>query len=72
MLYYILVGLSNLCCILPETVTRFIGKVLGEITWLVVPQKRKKMASRNIERCLKVSSDEARSMAKKVGLVLVQ
>lgn len=65
MLYYILVGLSNLCCILPEAMARFIGKVLGEITWLVVPQKRKKMASHNIERCLKVSSDEARLMAKK-------
>lgn len=41
MLYHILVFLSDICCLLPSSITRFIGKILGEITWYVVPKKRK-------------------------------
>lgn len=70
MLYHILVLISNICCLLPAGVVRFIGKILGELTWLVVPKKRKKMAQRNIQRCLNVSSKEANRIAKRVGLDL--
>lgn len=65
MLYHILVLISNICCLLPAGVVRFIGKILGELTWLVVPKKRKKMAQRNIQRCLNVSLKEANRIAKK-------
>ena len=65
MLYHILVFLSDICCLLPASVARFIGKILGELTWIVVPKKRKQMAIHNIERCLKVSTDKAEQIAKK-------
>lgn len=65
MLYHILVFLSDICCLLPASVARLIGKILGELTWIVVPKKRKQMAIHNIERCLKVSTDKAEQIAKK-------
>lgn len=65
MLYRILVLISDICCILPETFARFLGKILGEITWLVVPQKRKNMAIHNIKRCLHLEDDKAKRIAKK-------
>ena len=65
MLYRILVLISDISCLLPSGITRFIGKILGELTWLIVPKKRKAMAVRNIKRCLNYSQDEAYTVAKK-------
>lgn len=65
MLYHILVLISDICCILPEKFVRLIGKILGELTWLVVPKKRKQMAIHNIKRCLHMQEDEAARIAKK-------
>ena len=65
MLYHFLVLLSNICCILPDILTRAVGVVLGHATWLFMPQKRKRMAVRNIMRCLKVDEPEAKALAKK-------
>lgn len=42
MLYHILVFLSDICCLLPASVARFVGKILGELTWIVVPKKENK------------------------------
>ncbi len=65
MLYHVLKSISDICCLLPECFTRFIGRILGEITWLVVPKRRKNMAVRNIKRCLNYSQKEAEFIAKK-------
>ena len=53
MLYHILVFLSDICCLLPASVARFIGKILGELTWIVVPKKRKQLISTKIEIIIK-------------------
>ena len=66
MLYHSLVLLSNICCVLPEGFTRFIGKIIGNLTWYLVPKKRKVMAVNNIKRCLKVDEVRANQIAKKV------
>lgn len=65
MLYHSLVLLSNICCVLPEGFTRFIGKIIGNLTWYLVPKKRKVMAVNNIKRCLKVDEVRANQIAKK-------
>lgn len=65
MLYHILVFISNLCCILPANITRFIGKIIGNLTWYVVPAKRKEMAINNVKRCLKLSQAQSEAIAKK-------
>ncbi len=65
MLYHVLVLFSNICCLLPESIARFLGKVIGRVTWCAVPQKRKRMAVNNIKRCLKVDEKIAYDIAKK-------
>lgn len=65
MLYRILVLISDICCLLPASITRCIGKIIGELTWLVVPRKRKDMAIKNVKRCLNYSEEQAVGVAKK-------
>lgn len=43
-MYYILKMLSWLACRFPMKACLKLGNFLGKLTWLVVPQKRKKMA----------------------------
>ena len=45
MLYHILVFLSDICCLLPASVARFIGKILGELTWMLFLKKENKWQS---------------------------
>lgn len=62
--YYIMKFFSWLaCCFSMESCNSF-GKALGELTWAVVPKKRKFMAYDNIIRCLGVDTGEAERIAK--------
>ena len=65
MSYYISKLFSHIICLLPNNVNRKIGNILGELTWLIVPKKRKRMAINNILQCLHVTPDEAARIAKK-------
>lgn len=62
--YYLMKVLSWIaCCFSMETCNSF-GKLLGNLTWSVVPAKRKNMAYDNIMRCLDVDMQEAKRIAK--------
>lgn len=63
-MYYILKMLSWLACRFPMKACLKLGNFLGKLTWLAVPQKRKKMAKENIIRCLQVDEQEAERIAK--------
>ena len=52
MSYYLAKIFSYICCLLPARFCDWLGNQLGRLTWLVVPQKRKRMARENIQRCL--------------------
>ncbi|MBC8016546.1 MAG: lysophospholipid acyltransferase family protein [Sporomusaceae bacterium] len=56
--------LSCMMCMLPNAMRRGMGKVLGEIFWLIVPNKRKTMAIGNIITGLSVDKARAGSIAK--------
>ena len=64
-MYHIMKILSRLMCCLPLRTCRVLGDFLGEITWVLVPPKRKKLAVDNIIKCLKLPLKDAESMAKK-------
>ncbi len=64
MLYYVLRAISALVCVLPRSVCEFLGRVLGNFAWLVVPGKRKKLAMGQIKMCLGVDEVEASRIAK--------
>nr|WP_092071102.1 lysophospholipid acyltransferase family protein [Dendrosporobacter quercicolus]NSL48482.1 lysophospholipid acyltransferase family protein [Dendrosporobacter quercicolus DSM 1736]SDM18300.1 KDO2-lipid IV(A) lauroyltransferase [Dendrosporobacter quercicolus] len=63
-----LYGIARLCsaivCILPKRIRRLLGTLLGELCWLLVPAKRKRMAVENVRQGLLVSSGEARVIVK--------
>ncbi len=65
MSYYISKLFSHIICLLPNIINRGIGSFLGELTWLLVPKKRKKMAVSNILQCLHVTPAKAAQIAKK-------
>lgn len=64
MMYYVMIFFSKVLCILPPFFCRWIGDLVGEITWLVVPTRRKRMATANIVKCLGLNETAAESMAK--------
>lgn len=64
MLYHIIKFCSSVLCFLPAGFCRWLGDLLGEITWLVVPKRRKQMAAANIRQCLGLSAAEAEEMAR--------
>lgn len=65
MAYYLVIFFSRLICFLPTAVRRFLGKGLGELCWLVVPTKRRKLAIDNLKRSLEIDEQAARKVAKK-------
>lgn len=65
MLYRILRLVSDICCILPASAAKLIGKALGAATWPAVPKKRRQMAVRNIMRCLKMDEHQAQQTARR-------
>ena len=64
MLYYVLQAISALACAMPRSLCDFLGRVLGNFAWLVVPAKRKKMAVGQVKMCLGVDEAEAVRIAK--------
>ena len=64
MVYRLVKMLSSVICILPDVMRRCIGKVLGEVFWLIVPRKRKNMAVNNIIMGLSIDKPKAVSIAK--------
>ncbi|MCR5757076.1 MAG: lysophospholipid acyltransferase family protein [Selenomonas sp.] len=64
MLYYVLKAISWLVCCLPRGGCEVLGQLLGNIAWLVVPQKRKNMAIKQIKMCLGIDDREAVCIAK--------
>lgn len=64
MLYTFLKFISWLACIVPESWGRAIGRILGILTWKLVPQKRKEMAVCNIQKTFNNDYAEAVAMAK--------
>ena len=50
---------------MPRSVANFCGVILGELFWLVVPKRRKTMATKNIMRCLGTDEKTAFAIAKK-------
>ena len=64
MLYYVLKGISLLACALPRNLCEIIGRTLGNLAWLAVPQKRKQLAVGQIRMCLGVAEAEALRIAK--------
>lgn len=65
MSYYFVIFLSRLVCLLPTALRRFFGKSLGQLCWLVVPPKRRKLAVDNIKRSLLLDDAAATKLAKK-------
>lgn len=64
-LYHFAKLLSRLVCLLPLAVRLRMGNILGEICWLLVPARRKKMAVQNIKLSLELNEQEASRIAKK-------
>ena len=62
--YYLMKAVSRLVCFLPDEARRLIGAILGEMFWLVTPRWRKNLAAGQAESCLKVSTAQARAIAK--------
>ena len=65
MLYYIMKFFSRICCLLPRSFCLWLGNLLGQVTWVLVPDRRKRMAIDNVKKCLTLTENEAASNAKK-------
>ncbi|MCE5286583.1 MAG: lysophospholipid acyltransferase family protein [Pelosinus sp.] len=65
LLYHFVKLLSRLVCLLPLKIRLSIGNVLGEFCWLLVPVRRKKLATENIMLSLHLDKQAAKHIAKK-------
>ena len=63
LVYYVMKLISKVFCLLPWSVGRAFGNVLGRIALLFVPEWRMQMAAANVQECLHVSQEEARKIA---------
>ena len=63
LVYYVMKLVSKIFCLLPWSVGRAFGNVLGRIALLFVPEWRMQMAAANVQECLQVSQEEARKIA---------
>ena len=64
MSYWIAIIVSKIACVIPWQLCRLIGWLLGHLSYLFIPPKRKRMAKENIIRCLQVDESEASRIAK--------
>lgn len=64
MAYWMMKALSRIVCNCPSGVRRRLGNCIGWITWLLVPDRRKKMAVENILLSLQCGEAEAARIAK--------
>ena len=65
MLYYTMKFFSRICCLLPKSLCLCLGEFLGQVTWGLVPARRKRMAIENVKKCLALTESEAKRIAKK-------
>lgn len=65
LLYYFVKLVSRLVCLLPLKARLWLGSVLGELCWYLVPARRKNMAVDNAMRSLALTKQEACDIAKK-------
>lgn len=65
MLYYTMKFFSQICCLLPKSLCLCLGEFLGQVTWGIVPARRKRMAIDNVRKCLALTEIEAKRIAKK-------
>ncbi|MGL5269683.1 MAG: lysophospholipid acyltransferase family protein [Selenomonadaceae bacterium] len=56
---------SQICCLLPKSLCLCLGEFLGQVTWGLVPARRKRMAIDNVRKCLALTEIEAKRIAKK-------
>ena len=63
LVYYVMKLVSKIFCLLPWSVGRAFGDVLGRIALIFVPEWRMQMAAANVQECLHVSQEEARKIA---------
>lgn len=63
--YYFAKAASYIVCVLPRSVRRFLGFIIGRLGWLVVPKWRQSMAISSIQECLGVSRQQAEHTAKR-------
>lgn len=64
MSYYVAKFISFICCHLPGSWCNWLGEFLGNLTWTVVPKRRKELARQQIIKCLQVTEKEADRIAK--------
>jgi len=64
MSYYLAHFVSWLCCHLPGSFCDWLGRCLGQMTWPLVPAKRRRMARENIQRCLATDEQETGRIAR--------
>lgn len=64
MLYKTMNLLSYIVCILPRSLRRMSGNGVGQLCWLLVPDKRKIMAINNVIQVLDVCSSQAEVIVK--------
>ncbi len=62
--YAFLKFLSRLVCLLPLKFCMTLGRGLAALIWLLLPAKRKRIATENIRRCLDVSPQEVERIAR--------
>ena len=57
--YWAVKLLSHFVCLLPHRAAMMIGAGLARLLWPFIPARRKRLAQRQVERCLRVSPAEA-------------
>ncbi|MBU2698976.1 KDO2-lipid IV(A) lauroyltransferase [Sporomusaceae bacterium BoRhaA] len=63
-MYTFVIIFSRVICLLPHRLRRWIGNLLGQFCWLIVPTKRKNMAVKNAELSLNITKAEATGIVK--------
>ena len=68
--------MSKIICLLPLKFSRKVIRGLASLVWIFLPAKRKRIATENIRRCLKVSEAESARIAKEstvqIGEIFVE
>lgn len=63
--YFVMKLISKICCVLPASFCEQLGRLLGRLSWHVIPKKRRKMARENVMQCLGVDETQAELIARK-------
>lgn len=63
MQYKLVMICSYIACRLPASINTIFANVLGKLSWMIVPKRRKRMAMENIMQGLQVSKSEAEAIS---------